>query len=111
MVRRRSCAVSNHEFTYAILRDAARRCAAPQDEALPQAPTHLFRKALEKLGLIGPFRRLPHAFVEAVGVVADQNAPAFGLDAIEDDAGGLGGGGRRLLKEAAGAFGHGCLNV
>jgi hypothetical protein len=43
------------------------------------------RKALVKLRVIRAFRRLPHALVEPVGIVADQNAPALGLDAIEND--------------------------
>ena len=34
------------------------------------------------------------------GVLADQDAPALGLDAVEDDLRGLGGRGRRLLEEA-----------
>src|SRR5712671_3176363 len=83
----------------------------PPARNLSDPPTHLLRDALVELGLIGAFRRLPHPLVEPVGVVADQNAPALGLDAIEDDPGGLGGGHRRILKEAAGAFGHRCPNV
>ncbi len=69
------------------------------------------REALVELRIIGAFRRLPHPLVEPVGVVADQNAPAFGLDAIEDDPCGLGGRHGRFLKEAAGAFEADLLNV
>src|ERR1700730_8460018 len=81
------------------------------DGELPQPPAYLSCKALVKLRVIGPFGRLPHALVQAEGVVADQNAPALGLDAIENDFGGSGGRRRRVLKKAAGAFGGERLNV
>jgi methyl-accepting chemotaxis protein len=55
--------------------------------ALTQPPADLGGKALVELGVIGALRRLPDALVEAVGVVADQDAPALGLDAVEDDLG------------------------
>ena len=44
-----------------------------------------FGEVLIELRRIGLLRRLPHALVELVGVVADQDAPALGLDAVEDD--------------------------
>ena len=71
----------------------------------PEPPADLGGKALEEFGVIGALRRLPHALVEPVGVVADQNAPALGLDAIEDDLRGRGRRGRRFLEEAARALG------
>src|SRR5207247_6142179 len=50
-----------------------------------QPPADLGGKALVEFGVIDTFRRLAHPLVEAVGIVADQNAPAFGLDALEND--------------------------
>jgi hypothetical protein len=49
---------------------------------LTQPPADLPGKTLIEFGVIGAFRCLPHALVEAVGVVADQNAPSLGLDTI-----------------------------
>src|SRR6202051_4295197 len=57
------------------------------DRTLTQPPANLGGKTLVELGVIGVLRRLPHALVEAVGVIADQDAPAPGLDAVEDDLG------------------------
>jgi hypothetical protein len=51
----------------------------------PQPPAGLLGKALIKLRRIGLLRRLPHPLVEPDGVIADQDAPALGLDAVEDD--------------------------
>src|ERR1035437_9294975 len=72
--------------------------------ASPQPPADLGRKALVELGVVGAFGRLPHALVEPAGVVADQDAPAFGLDAVENDLGGGRRGRRRILAKAAGAL-------
>src|ERR1700682_601157 len=80
-----------------VARISQRRCASPQP------PADLGREALVKLGLVGLFRRLPHPLVEAMGVVADQDAPAFGLDAVENDFCRGGSGGRRLVAKTAGA--------
>src|SRR5476649_636320 len=58
-----------------------KRRAAGADLTYP--PAHLGDKALIELRLIGTLWGLPDPLVEPVGV-ADQNAPAPGLDAIED---------------------------
>src|ERR1700687_5010215 len=84
---------------------------ARNDNALPEPPANLLSKTLVELRLIGPFRHLPHALVEPMGVVTDQNAPVLRLDAIEDDPGRSGGRGRRILAKAAGAFGRYPLNI
>jgi len=46
-----------------------------------------------------------------VRVVADQDAPLTGLDAVEDDLGGLRGARRRLLGEAAFALGDDAADI
>src|SRR4051794_9160473 len=50
-----------------------------------QPPADLLAIAVVELGRIRLLRRLAHADVELVGVVADQDAPATGLDTVEDD--------------------------
>src|SRR4051795_3370806 len=52
---------------------------------LSQPPADLVPVALIELGRVGFLRRLAHAGVQRMGVVADQDAPALGLDAVEDD--------------------------
>src|SRR6185369_13590153 len=71
-------------------------------ETLPEPPADLFRKALVELRRVGLFRGLPHPLVELVGVVADENAPALGLDAVEDDLRRSRRRGRRLFEKVAG---------
>src|SRR5260370_6831927 len=78
---------------------------------LSQPPAGLGGEALVKLRLIGAFRRLPHPLVEPVGVVTDQNAPAFGLDTIENYFNGLGRDHPPFLPHAAAPFPHRGLNA
>ena len=39
--------------------------------------------------VVGALRRLPHPLVEPLRIVADKDTPLAGLDAVEDDFGGL----------------------
>ena len=82
-----------------------------QSQAQPISPTDLFGKALIELGLVGLLRGLSHPLIEPLGVVADQNAPALGLDAFENDLCRRGGRRRRLFAEASGAIERDVLNV
>ena len=82
---RRSTACPIAPGTPASPTSPARASGSCVDECSAQPPADLFRKALEELRRIGLLRRLPHALVELVGVVADQDAPALSLDAVEDD--------------------------
>ncbi len=84
---------------------AARLKSTTASLQLTQPPAHFGGEALEEFGVIGLLRRLPDPFIEATGVVADQNAPALGLDAVENDLGGGGSRGRRLVAKVTGAFG------
>src|SRR6202007_1333793 len=52
------------------------------------------------------FRRLAHHFVDLVSVRPDENAPAIGLDAVEDDGRGLCRAGQRLVAKTPLAPGH-----
>src|SRR6202048_468831 len=79
--------------------------------ASSQPPADLLRKALVELGRVGLVRRLPHARIELVGVVADQDAPAIGLDAIEDDPGRRRRRGRRLIVKLLGTIERDLLDV
>src|SRR5580693_8601565 len=67
-------------------------------------PPHFLGETVEEIEVVGPFRGLAHPLVDPFGVGADQDAPAVGLDAVEDDLGGLGGAGWRVLEEAPGAL-------
>src|SRR3981081_4458053 len=67
-------------------------------------PPHFLGETVEEIEVVGAFRGLAHPLVDAFGIGADQDAPAVGLDALEDDFGGLGGPGRRLLDEAPRPF-------
>src|ERR1700676_249691 len=78
---------------------------------LPQPPADLLDKALVELGVIGALRRLPHELIEAVGIVADQDAPVLGLNAVENDLGCGRRCGRRLVAKTAGAIECDLLNV
>src|SRR5438132_6852199 len=51
---------------------------------------------VEERDVVGAFRRLAHHFVDLVSVRPDENAPAIGLDAVEDDGRGLCRAGQRL---------------
>src|SRR3954469_8738771 len=50
----------------------------------PDPPADLGGKALVEIEIVGRLRLLAHAFVEPLRVVADQDAPALGLDAVEN---------------------------
>src|SRR6267142_539065 len=78
---------------------------------LTQPPADLGGNALEELGVVGALRRLPDALVEAVGVVADQDAPAPGLDAVEDDLCRRRRGHGSLVAKGPGTIGRNLLNV
>src|SRR5580700_6434498 len=67
-------------------------------------PPYFLGETVEEIWVVGAFRSLAHPLVDPFGVGADQDAPALGLDAVEDDLGGLGGAGRRVLEEAPGAL-------
>src|SRR6266550_8178769 len=77
----------------------------------PDAPADLFGKALVKFRLVGALRRLPHALIEPVSVVTDEDAPAAGLDAVEDNLGGLSRRSRRFVAERARAIERDLLNI
>src|SRR5215475_12829960 len=57
-------------------------------------PAHLPGQGLEEIGIVSALRRLAHEPVDLLGILAHQDAPALGLDAVEDDLGGLGCRGR-----------------
>src|SRR5262249_43044301 len=65
-----------------------------------ELPAHFPGQRLEEIDVVGSLRRLAYQPVDLFGVLADQDAPALGLDAVEDDLGGFGGGRRRILEEA-----------
>src|SRR3984893_10861592 len=67
-------------------------------------PPHFLCETVEEIEVVGAFRGLAHPLVDPFGIGADQDAPAVGLDAVEDDLGGLGGAGRRFLDEAPRPF-------
>src|SRR4030088_2720105 len=102
---------SLHGAVARMERSAFRATTVSRGAELAQPPTDLFDKALVELRLIGAFRRLPDALVEAVGIVADQNAPAPGLDAVENDFCRGGGRGRRLVAKTARAIERDLLDV
>src|SRR3954454_4715598 len=77
----------------------------------PQPPADLVPIALVELGRIGLLRRLAHARVELVGVVTDQDTPAVGLDAVEDDLCRGRRGGRRLIPKRSRAVERQGLDV
>ena len=54
---------------------------------------------IEERDVVGAFRRLAHHFVDLVSVRPDENAPAIGLDAVEDDRRGLCRAGQRLVAK------------
>ena len=55
-------------------------------------PPSLAGEFIEERDIVGAFRRLAHHFVDLVSVRPDEDAPAIGLDACEDD--------RRSLRRA-----------
>src|SRR5260370_25006568 len=67
-------------------------------------PPHFLGETVEEIEVVGAFRGLAHPLVDPFGVGGDQDAPAVGLDGVEDDLGGLGGAGRRVLDEAPRPF-------
>src|SRR5579864_4863355 len=77
--------------------------------ALP--PAGLGGKALVEFQIIGPLRRLPDALVDAVGIVADQDAPAPGLDSLENDSRCGRRRGRRFVAEAPRPLGYDLLDL
>src|SRR5947209_6568210 len=48
------------------------------------APAGRAREILEKVDVVGALRRLAHAAVDLLRILADEDAPAIGLDAVED---------------------------
>src|SRR5215472_9490248 len=95
------------DSTFAIMRSTLRFWRLRHAEA----PPRLGGEALEEVEIIGAFRRLPHQFIEAVGILADQDAPSVGLDPIEDDGCSLRRGRWRVLDEAPCTLGRQRLNV
>src|SRR5262249_25351855 len=75
-------------------------CAAAVVASAPDLPADLLRERRVEIRPRAPLRRSAHALIEQLGILADQNAPALGLDAIEDDLRRLCRRGRRLLEEA-----------
>src|SRR5215470_1732614 len=61
---------------------------------------------IEERDVVGAFRRLAHHFVDLVSIRPYENAPAIGLDAVDDDRRGLCRAGQRLLTKTALEFGH-----
>jgi hypothetical protein len=64
------------------------------------------RLSLEERDVVGAFWRLAHHFVDLVSVWPDQNAPAIGLYAVEDDRRGLCRAGQRLVAKTPLELGH-----
>src|SRR3954454_21493318 len=71
-------------FCEAALRKSYALHRARDTRTSPHPPADLGGKALVEIEIVGRLRLLAHAFVEAMGVVADQDAPALGLDAVEN---------------------------
>ena len=65
-----------------------------------QSPADLCRKSFKEIEIVGASGGLADPFVDPMGIVADQDAPLIGLDAIEDDGRRCRRGGRRLLLKA-----------
>src|SRR6202040_1430794 len=61
---------------------------------------------IEERDVVGAFRRLAHHFVDLVSIRPDENAPAIGLDAVEDDRRGLCRAGQRLVTKTPLERGH-----
>src|SRR5262245_10145261 len=78
---------------------------------LSEAPADRVAIALVECWRVDLFRRLAHARVELMCVVADQDAPALRLDAIENDLCGLRRRRRSLVAERARAVERALLNV
>src|SRR6185437_12785775 len=74
---------------------------AASGSSAPDAPASFLGEALEEVVVVGPLGGLPDQRVDQLGIVADQDAPAIGPDAVEDDGRGGGGAGRRVLQEAS----------
>src|SRR5690349_17971096 len=75
------------------------------------APTSRAREFLEEIDVVGTLRRLAHAAVDLMRVLADEDAPAVSLDAVEDDLGRFRSAGRRLLGKAPLALGDGLADI
>src|SRR4051794_33983318 len=75
------------------------------------APAGRAREVLEEIDVVGVLRRLAHASVDLLRVLADEDAPAVGLDAVEDDLGGFRRTGRRLLGKSPLALGDDVADV
>src|SRR5262245_57051537 len=86
----------------AARRKAPTRASAPMNSI--ESPAGRLGHLLEELRLIGLLGRRAHHLVDALRVLADENAPTPGLDAIEDDLGGLRGRRGRLLEEESGSL-------
>src|SRR5205814_10568336 len=69
------------------------------------APAGRTRELLEEIDVVGALRRAAHAPVDLLRVVADEDAPAVGLDPVEDALGGFRRTGRRLLGKSPLALG------
>src|SRR5262249_2598819 len=61
---------------------------------------------IEERDVVGEFRRLAHHFVDLLSVRPDENAPAIGLYAVEDDGRGLCRAGQRLVTKTLLELGH-----
>src|SRR5205823_13649707 len=53
------------------------------------APAGGAREFLEEVDVVGALRRTAHAPIDLLRVLADEDAPAVGLDPVEDDLGGF----------------------
>src|SRR3977135_3368178 len=83
----------------------------PCGSASAHPPADFGGKTLVEVGIIGAFRGLAHPLIEAASVIADQDAPALRLDAVENDRRRRGSRGRALLEKAPGTLGRDSLNV
>src|SRR4051812_49238968 len=81
--------------------ESARELVRP---STPDAPAGLGGEGLEEGVVIGALGSLPDALVEDLGVVADEDAPAVGLDPVENDPRRCRGRHRGLVLEASRAL-------
>src|SRR5204862_560619 len=75
------------------------------------APAGRARELLEKIDVVGALRRAAHASIDLMRVLADEDTPAVGLDAVEDDLGRFRRTGRRLLGKSPLALGDDVADV
>jgi chromosome segregation protein len=94
--------------------DDRRRYRSPRQalaRRLPDAPTALGGEAFEKVAVVSVLGVLAHALIEHMRVFSYSDAPALGLDAIENDGRRLSRACRRVLEKAPRPLGPSRLKV